>query len=587
MPLLLPTTHSLIQATLPDASICQVLATAAGKLGVQVVEASMRGCSKSSAISTATALRALFQSAAKLSPCVLHITGLVSLELEASRGTTGSDETDLRFAAALQVCADEVASAGALVVLVGSSGTDLPTGLKRIFTHVVDCPLPSEDLRFALLTHHLRGVKLSQEVTHAHLRALAKRLAGRDQSDIIALVSLAGVVAVEGALGSDQFWLNLAEDAAEVKAEAQPKTEAHVRRDIEARVCRTESASPGLIPGELCVKLSNLLEAERRLLPPPASLRIGCPSIPTVKWEDIGGLETVRQELMDVIELPLEHPELFTSGLKRRTGILLYGPPGTGKTLLAKAVATECDLPFFSIKGPELLDMYVGESEKNVRQVFKQARDTAPCVLFFDELDSLAPQRGRGADSGGVMDRVVAQLLAELDGAAHCDTGDPIFVIGATNRPDLLDSSLLRPGRFDRLLYLGTGGDATTQLQVLRAITRKIAFEQGVNLKSLVDKFIPASFTGADMSAVASAALQMALRKKVDKIISEVDRQNEGEFYGAEISVQHYLARVEETELEVLVSQNELTAAAQRVVPSVSEEELLHYEKLRAEYSSG
>lgn len=190
---------------------------------------------------------------------------------------------------------------------------------------------------------------------------------------------------------------------------------------------------------------------------------MGAPSIPTVLWEDVGGLDSVKDEILDTVQLPLDHPELFRDGLKKRSGdmslldmvfllivsvfigVLLYGPPGTGKTLLAKAVATSCSLNFFSVKGPELLNMYIGESEANVRRIFQRARDAKPCVIFFDELDSVAPKRGNQGDSGGVMDRIVSQLLAELDGMSV--GGMDIFVIGATNRPDLLDPALLRPGR--------------------------------------------------------------------------------------------------------------------------------------------
>lgn len=192
---------------------------------------------------------------------------------------------------------------------------------------------------------------------------------------------------------------------------------------------------------------------------------IGAPKIPNVSWDDVGGLANVKSDILDTIQLPLEHPELFADGLKKRsgmllniysvvhhlqtcpTGILLYGPPGTGKTLLAKAVATSCSLNFFSVKGPELLNMYIGESEANVRRVFQRARDAKPCVIFFDELDSVAPKRGNFGDSGGVMDRIVSQLLAELDGMSSGKGGTDVFVIGATNRPDLLDPALLRPGR--------------------------------------------------------------------------------------------------------------------------------------------
>ncbi|XP_010768249.1 peroxisome assembly factor 2-like [Notothenia coriiceps] len=199
------------------------------------------------------------------------------------------------------------------------------------------------------------------------------------------------------------------------------------------------------------------------------STAIGAPKIPDVRWEDVGGLHQVKKEILDTVQLPLQRPELLSLGLNR-TGVLLYGPPGTGKTLLAKAVATECSMTFLSVKGPELINMYVGQSEENIREVFLRARSAAPCVIFFDELDSLAPSRGRSGDSGGVMDRVVSQLLAELD-ALQSSVG--VFVIGATNRPDLLDQSLLRPGRFDKLVYVGINEDRGSQLQVLQAILRK------------------------------------------------------------------------------------------------------------------
>ena len=208
-------------------------------------------------------------------------------------------------------------------------------------------------------------------------------------------------------------------------------------------------------------------------------------------WEDIGGLSNVKNDILDTIQLPLEHPELFSSGMKKRSGILLYGPPGikinphrsiykfligTGKTLIAKAIATSFSLNFLSVKGPELLNMYIGESESNVRKIFQKARNARPCVIFFDELDSIAPKRGEKGDSGGVMDRIVSQMLAELDGISS----DEVFVIGATNRPDLLDSALLRPGRFDKLLYLGVSESHEMQMRILEALTRKYIFRGGV-----------------------------------------------------------------------------------------------------------
>ena len=162
---------------------------------------------------------------------------------------------------------------------------------------------------------------------------------------------------------------------------------------------------------------------------------MGAPKIPQVKWADVGGLEEAKKEILETIQMPLENPNLANLS---RSGILMYGPPGCGKTMLAKAVATELKLNFLSVKGPELLNMYIGQSEENVREVFKRAREAAPAIVFFDELDALAPKRGQSGDSGGVMDRIVSQLLSELDHTGS-DQGKKVFCIGATNRPDLID----------------------------------------------------------------------------------------------------------------------------------------------------
>ncbi|KAF8964138.1 P-loop containing nucleoside triphosphate hydrolase protein [Flammula alnicola] len=245
------------------------------------------------------------------------------------------------------------------------------------------------------------------------------------------------------------------------------------------------------------------------------------PKIPTVSWDDVGGLAHVKSDILDTIQLPLDHPELFADGLKKRSGILLYGPPGTGKTLIAKAVATSCSLNFFSVKGPELLNMYIGESEANVRRVFQRARDAKPCVIFFDELDSVAPKRGNHGDSGGVMDRIVSQLLAELDGMSAGKEGADVFVIGATNRPDLLDPALLRPGRFDRLLYLGVSDTHEAQLNILDALTRKFRLDPDLDLRSIAEK-CPFNYTGADFYALCSDAMLNAMSRKAESIEEKI-----------------------------------------------------------------
>jgi len=254
-----------------------------------------------------------------------------------------------------------------------------------------------------------------------------------------------------------------------------------------------------------------------------------------------------------------------------------------------------------SIKGPELLDMYIGESERNVRTVFAQARAAAPSVLFFDELDSLAPQRGRGSDSGGVMDRFVAQLRVELEGVSWGGGGGEggkegprkdVFVIGATNRPDLLDSSLLRPGRFDRLLYLGNSQDPTNRLSILQAPTRKFSLAFNVNLEEVIAR-VPVTFTGADFSAVAAQALMRALKRRVAELEEELEVLNEEDGEGGReggkegvLSLSTFLSQLAPEELEARVRQEDFVAAAAAVTPSVSMEELQHYEKLRAQFSS-
>ncbi|PVV04979.1 hypothetical protein BB560_000507 [Smittium megazygosporum] len=281
--------------------------------------------------------------------------------------------------------------------------------------------------------------------------------------------------------------------------------------------------------------------------------QLGVPKIPNVKWEDVGGLEVAKKDILDTIKLPLESPDLVASGIHIRSGLLFYGPPGTGKTLLAKAIATECNLNFFSVKGPELLNMYIGESEANVRRVFQKAREASPCVVFFDELDSLAPKRGQFGDSGGVMDRVVSQLLAELDGmssapsqssskpsksesgssSAKGDLGSEstpatplMFVIGATNRPDLLDSALMRPGRFDKLVYLGVSSNHGQQLKILEALTRKLQLSPSLNLSEIAEQ-CTLNLTGADLYALcADAQLKATLRsvENVDRAVEEYNR---------------------------------------------------------------
>lgn len=226
------------------------------------------------------------------------------------------------------------------------------------------------------------------------------------------------------------------------------------------------------------------------------------------RWVDVGGLGHIKNEIINAIQLSVDYPQLEKSGLRRK-GILLYGPPGTGKTLLAKAVATECSLGFINIKGPELLSEYVGQSEDNVRKLFQKARDSSPSVIFFDEIDSLAPNRGQAGDSGGVMDRMVSQLLAEMDGV---EKSDGVFVIGATNRVDLVDPSLLRPGRFDKVLEVPLPTSRESRLQILKALTRKMPLEDNVDL-GIIESMAPPNMSGADFKGLCTRARFVTLNR--------------------------------------------------------------------------
>nr|CAI5824438.1 unnamed protein product [Callosobruchus analis] len=265
---------------------------------------------------------------------------------------------------------------------------------------------------------------------------------------------------------------------------------------------------------------------------------IGAPKVPKVEWSDVGGMNDVKEEITKVINLPLKYPELLKKSGLKRSGILLFGPPGTGKTLIAKAVATECNLCFLAVKGPELLNMYVGQSEQNIREVFERARAASPCIIFFDELDSLAPNRGMSGDSGGVMDRVVSQLLAEMNSLSESGT---VFIIGATNRPDLIDPALLRPGRFDKLMF---------------------NIEDNTNLSELVN-MCPKYVTGADFYGMCANAWFSAVKRLILRVESE-----------------------KVTSKDAVVSSEDFLDALKDLTPSISDDDLKYFESLRKELTS-
>ncbi|MDY6779677.1 MAG: AAA family ATPase, partial [Halobacteria archaeon] len=280
----------------------------------------------------------------------------------------------------------------------------------------------------------------------------------------------------------------------------------------------------------------------------PSAMREVLVELPRVSWDDVGGLEEERQELAEAVEWPLSSPERFDRmGINPPKGVLLYGPPGTGKTLMAKAVANETGANFISVRGPQLLSKWVGESEKAIRQTFRKARQVAPCVIFFDELDSLAPSRSSGSESR-VSERVVNQLLTELDGLEELED---VMVIGATNRPDMIDPALLRSGRFDRLVLLGAP-DMDGREEILDIHTHDTPLAEDVNLTELAE--ITDGYVGSDLESISREAALISLR--------------------------------EDPEAET-VGMRHFREALEKVRPTITDEIMEYYEEMKEEFEGG
>ncbi|KAI0013490.1 peroxisomal biogenesis factor 6 [Xylariaceae sp. FL0662B] len=435
----------------------------------------------------------------------------------------------------------------------------VPDGIRSLFTHELEMSAPDEGEREGILRNIVesRGVSLAPEV---ELSGVAIKTAALVAGDLVDVVERA-IVARDSRLEA-------------LAARTSNNDSTITTRDIQlaggsyAR-CLTK------------VDFDIAVDAARKNF----ADAIGAPKIPNVTWDDVGGLNNVKEAVMETIQLPLERPELFAKGMKKRSGILFYGPPGTGKTLLAKAIATEYSLNFFSVKGPELLNMYIGESEANVRRVFQRARDARPCVVFFDELDSVAPKRGNQGDSGGVMDRIVSQLLAELDGMSSGDDGSGgVFVIGATNRPDLLDQALLRPGRFDKMLYLGVSDTHEKQLKIIEALTRKFTLHPSISLQTVAEH-LPFTYTGADFYALCSDAMLKAVTRQAASVDAKIRTLNADPETRHHISTANFFDHYATPEdIAVMVTEQDFLDAHRELIPSVSAGELAHYEKVRATF---
>ncbi|KAI9979435.1 hypothetical protein PInf_029757 [Phytophthora infestans] len=522
------------------------------QLGVITVEVPFTELTGQSELHLLENVRDYVSKAQALAPCLLYISHLFPVEKD-------NEEAELRIGAVLSECIRSLSQNQHSIPLIAcvEDVNEVPKFIRQCFLYEMHLEAPDLSKRVEFLEHMAACTMLDEGV---ELTEIAHLTAGRTYGELSAMLADAGSLAIERILGDETDFSGVS-------------LEDLVFADSED------------LPGKCCVSAKDMEEAAQNQQAQASSANIGNASIPNVKWTDVGGLEDVKDEILDVVQLPIKHPELFASGVRQRSGILLYGPPGTGKTLLAKAIATECNLNFLSVKGPELLNMYIGESEKNVRQVFAKARSCRPCILFFDELDSLAPMRGRGSDSGGVMDRVVSQLLTEIDGLSG-GGNDQVFVIGATNRPDLLETGLLRPGRFDRLLYLGICNEKSAQLKVLKAQTRKFTLAEDADLDAVVE-LCPSNFTGADFYALSSSALAAALKDRVEALDRQLEEINAEDCYSSSpMTIRLLLNQLSPQELRVPVSQEHFMTALAQVVPSVSPAEIQHYENLKKQYSS-
>ena len=420
-------------------------------------------------------LRSIFEQAEKNAPSIIFIDEIDSI---APKREEVSGEVERRIVAQLLSLMDGMSSRGKVVVIGATNRVNaIDPALRRPgrFDREIEIGVPDRNGRLEVLQIHTRGMPLAKDVNLEKIADISHGFVG---ADLQSLSKEAGMRAL---------------------------------RKILPEIDLSSQSIPVETLRKIIVTMADFMDVVKEM--EPSAMREVFVEVPDVKWDDIGGLSSIKQELQEAVEWPLKYQGVFAyADAMPPKGILLYGPPGTGKTLMAKAAANESEANFISIKGPELLSKWVGESEKGVREVFRKARQAAPCIIFFDEVDAIAPRRGggMGADSH-VTERLISQLLTELDGLEILTN---VVVIAATNRPDIVDPALLRPGRFDRLLYVPPP-DKNSRLQIIKIHTKKKPLAEDINMDDLVRH--TEGYTGADIASLASAAVMLALREHVAK----------------------------------------------------------------------
>jgi transitional endoplasmic reticulum ATPase len=419
-------------------------------------------------------LRNVFQQAEKNAPSIIFIDEIDSI---APKRAEVTGEVERRIVAQLLSLMDGMSTRGKVVVIGATNRINaVDEALRRPgrFDREIEIGVPDRNGRLEILQIHTRGMPLAKDVV---LEKLADISHGYVGADLQALTREAGL----GAL-----------------------------RRVLPEVDLTSENIPAETLKKIIVTMQDFMDVVREM--EPSAMREVFVEVPDVKWDDIGGLSSIKQELQEAVEWPLKYQGIFSyADATPPKGILLYGPPGTGKTLMAKAAANESEANFISIKGPELISKWVGESEKGVREVFRKARQAAPCIIFFDEIDAIAPRRGGDFGDSHVTERLISQLLTELDGLEILTN---VIVIAATNRPDIIDAALLRPGRFDRLLYVPSP-DRESRIKIIKIHTKKKPLAEDVDIQKLAD--LTDRYTGADISSLSSAAVMLALREHISK----------------------------------------------------------------------
>jgi transitional endoplasmic reticulum ATPase len=419
-------------------------------------------------------LRNIFEQAEKNAPSIIFIDEIDSI---APKREEVSGEVERRIVAQLLSLMDGMSARGKVVVIGATNRVNaIDPALRRPgrFDREIEIAVPDRVGRLEILQIHTRGMPLAKDVNLEKLADISHGFVG---ADLQALSKEAAMRAL---------------------------------RKILPEVDLSSESIPAETLRKIIVTMQDFMDVIKEM--EPSAMREIFVEVPDVKWEDIGGLSSIKQELQEAVEWPLKYQNVFTyADATPPKGILLYGPPGTGKTLIAKAAANESEANFISIKGPELLSKWVGESEKGVREVFRKARQAAPCIIFFDEIDAVAPRRGGEFGDTHVTERLISQLLTELDGLEILTN---VVVIAATNRPDIIDPALLRPGRFDRLLYVPPP-DKDSRLQIIKIHTRKKPLADDVNIEQLADH--TSGYTGADIASLSSAAVMLSLREHISK----------------------------------------------------------------------